>query len=260
MSEVTIRSNWLTVNGETLSASKTNNRGRLKVTPEEVTDVLIDNREIILTGIEVYYKKTVASHPGRRIVRPSLYATYLGPEHYENEILSDGGRRNGGVVDERNEFSPKSQAYFDAIKQAGFRPEARRIDGNAHGGLWMFLRRPTLSQVSADWLGDSYILPGFDPDTALSKRRDILARFQDERAAAIDLRDETLKGAEATTPERQFIRSRLQISTLLASAALMQSMEFGDPEERIDDALEYASNTESITPDILFAIANAESQ
>lgn len=258
--EISIQSNWLFVNSHTLSTTK---RGavaahRMIVSPEEVTDILISGQKTIHDGIEEFYEQTKQANPKLTIVRPSIYTAHLGAENHTKEILSQKGYDNGGVIEARDEFQPNSQAYFDAIKQAGFRPEARRITGKTQGGLWLFLRRPTPQQVSSDWLGDTYIVPILNHDATKPERLKALADFQDDRIASVDARDDILKSEHASVSERQTVRSRLQISTILASAAFKRIWEIGEPDEDIDDALEYVDNDPTITQDIVLAIENIE--
>ncbi len=252
-----LRENWLELDGRKLESDdpRFHSAEKLSVTPEGLRAILDIGTPEILSGIEAFYKRTVLANPKSTVVRPSILTTHVGTAKMEDLLLTQRGLRNGGNITHRGELTYLATRYWDAVHAMGFQPELRRTSGQRDGGLWLLLRRPTLLQVNSEWLGTSFELPEVDLNDDM---RRVLGAYSDRLAEIADtVDDEAVYWAEPVE-RRQFLRSRLQIGRILAISALKISLHSGEPEDDIEEALDYARNDPTISDDIERAIRNCE--
>lgn len=254
---ISLRENWLELDGRKLKSSdpRFNAPEKLSVTPEGLRAILDIGTPEILPAVEAFYERTRLANPKSTVVRPSVFTAHLGTAEMENLLLTHRGQHNGGNITERNELSYLATRYWDAVHMMGFQPELRRTSGQCNGGLWILLRRPSLLQVNSEWLGTPFELPEVNPD---DNARRVLGEYADRLAEIADSVDDVMIYRDEPVEQRQYYRSRLQIGRIIAISALKISLHTGEPEDDIEDALDYARNDPTIGDDIERAIRNYE--
>lgn len=259
---VQLRQNWLTVNRRALCAEALGDKpNKTVVTAEQLAHVLAIGRVAILNGIEDFYDTMRADNPG--VVRPSIFTVQLGDtlqtDGRHTNVFTEKGYNNGGIIQAVDELQPSIHPYWNAVMDAGFLPEVRRTSGKEHGGSWLMLRKPTLAQVSGDWLGVPLYLPDETAEnqelTALQKEAAV-DMYREGVYGKIDEFDDMQKAQSVSGPERAMNRSRLQISSLVGVLAYKQALAYadGDLDSDIEYAIQYAK---AYFPAARLAIENA---
>jgi len=254
-STIDFQSNWLTVDGSLLRADvlRSSRSDRLSVSAEELGRVLLPGRRAILTTIEDFYQTQIFAHPDSTIVRPSLWTAQLGTttqtDGKQSKVFTNEGYNNGGIIQTVEEINPSFHEHWNAVKQAGFLPEVRRVSKGQQGGAWLLLRKPSLPDVLKHWLQyDSTNL-----QTAIETLKD-----DDSEAQLRTIRTFRVMGEIAVDEVSNPERSRHQIGLMLAMAALKSAV--GDTtgyNQEIDDAFDYADNDTSIDQASIRALENS---
>jgi hypothetical protein len=252
---IALRSNWLTVNNNTLRADvlKNSRSEKLTVSPEELSSILLLGRRSILQGIEEFYGQQVLKNPNLSIVRPSIWTAHLGTtaqtDGRNSQVFTDLGYDNGGINTSIDEIKPEFHAHWNAIREAGFLPEVRRTSDGNNAGSWLLLRKPSLSEVLHHWFDyqDNDI-----ENTAKSIKND------NKELEQRYLRLYRLLGEKAVDQAPDATRSRKQIGLILSMAAIKSAIGDKDGYEvEIDDALTYADNASEIDNSTVRAIENS---
>jgi hypothetical protein len=252
---IALRSNWLTVNNNTLRADvlKNSKSERTPVSPEELESVLLSGRRAILQGIEEFYEQQVINYPDRTVVRPSIWTAQLGTRTQtdvrNSRVFTEKGYANGGVNSSADEIQGRFLGHWRAVESAGFLPEVRRTTGGHDGGSWLLLRKPTLGQVLYHWFGyeKEAIKDAVEAVTDTDK--------ETERRKLLSYR---LRGEETVDRAPDLHRSRAQIALILSMGAIKSAL--GDQvgyEEEINDAFTYIDNDASIDVSTVRAIENS---
>lgn len=261
---VSVKQNWLTVNRRTLCAEALGDKPkRTTVNANQLRQVLHIGRGAILEGIEVFYDKMRAANPS--VDRPSFFALQLGDigqtDGRQSSVFTEKGYNNGGIIQAVDELKPDIRPYWSAAMDVGFKPEVRRTSGKQDGGSWLLLRKPTLAQVSSDWLGVHFTLPDVTAEThqlTPLQKVAVVDEYRQYLHAQIDEHDDVLKAQSVNPIERTLDRSRLQISSLVGVLAYKQALGYGDGDlnnnNDIEDVLRYAGQ---FSPPTLCAIENA---
>jgi len=250
--QISLRSNWLTVDRNTLRADvlKDSRNERTTISAEELEAILLLGRTSILNGIEDFYDEQRAKTPDLTVVRPSIWTAQLGntrqTEGVNSKVFTKQGYDNGGVLTSFREVRENFHGYWDAVEQAGFLPEVRRTSGGRDGGSWLLLRKPSLTQVMQHWFdipGDRII--EYIASRNATEQVGVLATLQTLTERDIDRLPDAM-------------RSRRQILHILSTAAIKSTL--GDIEGyeiEVDNALTYAAGDGNIDDSTIRAIENS---
>lgn len=260
---ITLRSNFLTVNGNELRADVLKNSAseRTTISPDELYRILILGRISILDGIESFYEQMIARNPGLTIVRPPVLTAHLGTttqtEGRSSQVLTEKGYDNGtGIHRGTDELHDRFHEHWLAVKEAGFIPEVRQTSGKKDGGSWLALRKPTLREVTMNWFEryapseEEYdqLINIVTQDEGIEERKKALTRVRAMGEKAIDL--------SYDQPEH---RSNAQITQLLVMAALKETAgDTSGSKEEVEDAATYAYNNASTPDSTVLAIENSQ--
>lgn len=134
---ITLRDNFLLVNGEALTLEATS--------PSELREALELGRRAIISGIEDFYSKTGSANPEAAVVRSSVLSMQITDKSttkkQDARFLSFYGLTNQTNVHRHViEIKSRLEPYWEAAEAAGFAPEIRnRLGGRA---MWLALRNP----------------------------------------------------------------------------------------------------------------------
>jgi len=254
-STVSLRSNWLSVDGYALRANvlKDSRSEKTDVSPEQVTSMLLLGRQSILQGIEEFYDVQIIKNPSLTIVRPSIWTAQLGTtlqtDGRNSQVFTERGYANGGVNTSVDEIRPQFHDHWNAVKEAGFLPEVRRGSGGPNGGSWLLLRKPSLPEVLTHWFDE--------PADALTAAIDAISH-DDKETERKRLRLYRMVREEAVDRTLDTVRPKEQVRLNLAMTAIKSAL--GDTagyEDELEDALIYAHNNELISASTVRAIENS---
>ena len=250
---VALNSNWLTVNGQYLHADTRSEK--LSISDENLSRILILGRRVILEGIEAQFVGDV---------RPSIWTAQLGTqaasEGESNKVFSGIGTYNGGVITERYEIKNPYHPYWDAVMNAGFLPEVRRVSGKEKGGAWLLVRKPTLLEVANNWLRWDETKAGVEirRNATLQQKENTLSERDRRDALRVYRTVAEARVERVSDNDDPNIRSRQQIGLLLGVAAMRYDLHDMDGYAReVDDAFEYADNEQSVGDAVIRAMENS---
>lgn len=254
---VSLRSNFLTVDDNTLRANVLRNSRseKLTVSQRQLDRILLLGRHSILQGIEEFYEQQVERNPDAKIVRPSIFTAQLGTpaqtDGQASKVFTEQGYANGGVINSIQEIQQPFRGHWQSVRYVGFLPEVRRTSGSKDGGSWLLLRKPSLNDVLQHWL---------DQGWGVAHMNSLVERLQDKDKAKerYNLREYRMSREHIVDEASDHLRSREQISLILLMAAIKLGL--GDKDgyyEEVDDALMYADNDPDIDERIVRAIENS---
>lgn len=155
---VEVQGNWLFVKGRVLSADVllTDRHSHLTVGSDELRTILTLGRTTILEGIDLSYERLRAQRPDHAVSRPSIWTAQLATQAQvsglDNVVLRPQSSGQTDLFNEKNALYPIFHGHWDAVHDAGFVPEVRRVRSTKANGAWLFLRRPTVDDVLKNWL------------------------------------------------------------------------------------------------------------
>lgn len=260
---VSLRSNFLQVNGHTLQADILRSAAteKLPVSAERLETILVLGRFSILRGIEEFYTQTKLKHPGQAIVRPSIFTAQLGTvaqaEGRSSRVFTAEGYANGGIITSSSEIQERFHGHWNAVKSAGFLPEVRRTSGARDGGAWLMLRRPTIPDVLDEWLSykESPIATALSDQIKHEDQADPALNMQHihwYREIGMRTIDTDVRSEDMLTLAHQNIGLELAIGAL--KLAVHDQQGFVDATE---DAMRYAERHPLVDDGVTFAIENA---
>jgi hypothetical protein len=112
------------------------------VTPEELHTILALGDNALRQQIEIQRENVQARNPQQIIASPSLWvAQVTDGRHGDFFGMTARGKANtSGVVTNALELKPFLRDHWNAIRDAGFVPEARRNSTKKHVGTWLMAR------------------------------------------------------------------------------------------------------------------------
>jgi hypothetical protein len=251
---IKLQSNFLTVDGRKLRSDvlAIGDTQKLGTSAEDLQWILSSRnlgRSAILSGIEAIYEQTKQKNPNSKIVRPSVWTMHLAKEKHThkdtNFVFTQKGYDNGGIRTDRDEILDRFHGHWDAVKNAGFIPEVRKISAAKDAGAWLLLRKPSIEEVAKQWFGH------------VETREMVIARATPELdKSSIRLYEEL--GQESVDELEIDGRSDMRMGLNLAVAALKRTM--GNIDGFIvdvEDTLEQADNNLYRNESAVLAIQNS---
>jgi hypothetical protein len=159
---IKLQSNFLTVDERKLRSDvlAIGDTQKLATSAEDLQWIISSRnlgRSAILSGIEAIYEQTKQRNPNSKVVRPSVWTMHLAKEKHThkdtNFVFTQKGYDNGGIRTDRDEILDRFHGHWDAVKNAGFIPEVRKISVAKDAGAWLLLRKPSIEEVAKQWFG-----------------------------------------------------------------------------------------------------------
>ncbi len=118
----------------------TADRGKTKVSPDELHQILTIGNSAIRGQIESIYQRNY--RPDAEIHRPSIWvAQMIAKRHDDSVAYSELGlAENTGILSTPFGLNDPYREYWNAIRDAGFVAESRRSYGGRHAGAWLLAR------------------------------------------------------------------------------------------------------------------------
>jgi hypothetical protein len=265
VSEISIHSNFLTVDGKELRAEvlPIDSSDKLIVSAEELSELLTYrlNRVAVCSFIEDQYRRQLKAKPTQPISRPSVLSVQFGTTaetqgRTTSKVLTEKGWLKNTLYTEADDVRVPFRDYLNATFYAGFVPELNKL----HDGSWLAVRRPTLPEVNERWLE-------YEEDDEMQKKKIEVIEHHLSTPWNRELSQQAIRSyrfAGEVAIDRysdsygDTMRPNQHVGSILAVAALKNFV--GDLEgyrAEVDDAITYAERSDFIHSSSFRAILNS---